>query len=303
MKNSNLKYILIFFGFILLVDIVAGLFYRYKFDSISYSFYGNINNSLKSNSEVLILGSSRALHHYKPTVVTDSLKLTCYNSGTGGYGLFLNYAVLSERIETKKSPKVVILDLAPNTMIIGQNSYSKLDKLLPYYKKSESFKEIILLNDEFSKLKLVSNLYIYNSTLYDFIKNDLGESETGNGYSPINQQLDAEKLTPFFLESNDYFDENKMAILQKIITLCQKNNIKLFGVVSPTYIKFDKENRIIDKIDSIFNESNTDFFDYSNFSNIYGKPKYFKDQLHMNNLGAEIFSKELMHKILANTKK
>lgn len=296
MKSLLIKYIVLFFGIILIIDVLGGIFFKRNFHNITFGFYGKINNSLKSDSDLIILGSSRAMHHYNPEILSKTMNLSCYNSGFGGYGLFLNYAVLSERIKIK-IPKVVILDLSPNTMIIGENSYSKLDKLLPYYDKYPSFNEIVQLNSKFSKLEVLSNLYIHNSTLYDFIKNQLNDSKNKNAFDPLNGQLNKKYFKPFFLQDVEYFDKNKILYLNKIINLCKKNNIKLIGVVSPTYLKFDRNNRIINELKSIFHNENLVFFDYSNYSKLYQDPKYFIDQLHMNELGAEKFSEELANKI------
>lgn len=75
------------------------------------------------------------------------------------------------------------------------------------------------------------------------------------------------------------------------------NNIRLIGVISPTYTKFDVKNRIIKTLETNFKKNDLEFFNYSNYSALYLKPNYFNDQLHMNEIGAEIFSKNISQKI------
>jgi len=294
MKQS-MKYGLLFLGLIIIIDLISGLIFKKQFKQIKFGDYGIINKSLSSDAEILVLGSSRAVHHYNPKIFSKALNKSCYNAGFGGQGLFLNYALLKESIKNHP-PKVVILDLAPN-IIDDKKAYTKLNLLLPYYKNYTAFKEIIQLNPEFSKLELISNLYIYNSTIYDFTRSLLlKEKEANLGFEKLNGQVDSSSFKPFFLENNE-FDENKMNYLNKIIKLCKTENIKLVGVISPTYLKFDKNNRIVNKLKIIFNENNIEFYDYSNAAKFYQKTIFFKDQLHLNNLGADIFSNDLVEKI------
>lgn len=289
MNKLHIKYIILFFGIIFIIDFTCGRFLNKNFNNINFGDFGEINRGLKTDAEILIIGSSRAMHHYNPKILSEALNLSCYNAGIGGHGLFLNYAMLSENIKTN-SPKIVILDLSPN-VIVDKNSYSKLNSLLPYYEEHESFKEIIQLNPEFSKLELISNLYIYNSTLYDLVRGYFLESRNPNlGFSPLKDVINEKNFIPFYLDDEE-IDNNKIIYFNKIINLCKSKNIKLIVVVSPTFTKFDRENRIINKFNHISEKNNIEFLDYSNF---YQKSEYFIDQLHLNGLGADIFTKDLV---------
>jgi len=295
MNKTYSKHIILFLVLIFAIDFFSGILFSKKFNDVKFGDYGVINKSLNFDAEILILGSSRAVHHYNSNIFSTNLKKACYNAGFGGQGLFLNYALLKESIE-RHPPKVVILDVAPN-ILDDKESYSKLNLLLPYYKKYPSFKEIIQLNPKFSKLELVSNLYIYNSILYDVTRNFLlKEKESNFGFEPLEGMLNQNNFKPFHLE-NDEIDSNKIIYLNKIIDLCKFNNIRLIGVVSPTYLKFDKKNRIINRLKFIFNENKMKFYDYSAYSKLYQKNEFFKDQLHLNKIGADIFSRDLVEKI------
>ncbi len=296
MKNSNIKYIILFISTILFVDVVDGNLLKRQFQKISSGTYGKINNSLRSNSELLILGSSRAMHHYNPNILSKNTELSCYNTGLGGYGLFYNYAILNEQVKIH-SPKVVIIDLSPN-VIVDDKSYTKLNMLLPYYKDYNSFQEIIRLDPKFSKLEVISNMYLYNSTLYNLFRSNFGKKvDDNNGFEPLNSKINEMNFAPFNFR-NEQIDPNKLIYLKKIISICNLYNIKLIGVVSPTYLKYDSNNIIINRFKEIFYANNLEFYDYSDFFRLYKDPKYFKDQLHMNQSGAEIFSEDLSNKIM-----
>ncbi len=293
--KPSIKYSILFLGLIIIIDLISDVILKKQFKQIKFGDYGVINKSLNSDAEILVLGSSRAVHHYNPSIFSEVLNKSCYNAGFGGQGLFLNYALLKESIK-KHPPKTVILDLAPN-IIDDKKAYTKLNLLLPYYNNHKAFKEIIQFNPEFSKLEIVSSLYVYNSTLYDFSRSMLlKENESNLGFKPLNGQINDSNFNPFFLE-NEEIDPNKIIYLNKIINVCKINNIKLIGVVSPTYLKFDKRNLIINKLKKVFINNDLEFYDYSNHSKFYQKKYYFKDQLHLNGIGADNFSKDLIKKI------
>ena len=300
--KKTLIYIILFLGFIVVIDYSSGIYIEHKFSKISFGDYGTINRGISTKAEIIILGSSRAQHHYNPDVINSSLKKSIYNTGLGGHGLFYNYAVLHEILKTNK-PEMVVLDISPN-IIVDPQAYSKLNILLPYYDQSEAFREIIQLNPKFSRLELFSNLYVYNSTLYDLLRTTFSKSNTiENGYKPLNGEIDENNFSPFYLEAKDEMDSNQMLYLSKIIELCQTNNITFLGIVSPTYKKFDVSNRIIYNVDSIFTKNNLHLYDYSSYVPLYNKSKYFKDQLHLNMEGTAIFSEEISRILSSNIQK
>ena len=49
----------------------------------------------KSVDDILIFGSSRAVHHYNSSMIEDSLGMSCYNCGDDGNGIILSYGRLS----------------------------------------------------------------------------------------------------------------------------------------------------------------------------------------------------------------
>ena len=298
MKHSNkIQGIIVFFSLIIIVDIGSGFLLRKNFSNINYGIHGLINRGLNSKKEILILGSSRAMHHYDPEVFEDYLGLSCYNTGIGGYGIFYNYALLNEIVK-KNIPKIIILDLSPN-ILVDKNSYKKLNVLLPYFKEYESFSEIIKLDPKFSNLELISNLYIYNSTIYEFFRDYFTkELIVTDGYLPLKGTINKTKFTPFY-NSDLMIDSKKLIYIKKIIELCHKNDIELIGVVSPTYLKFDRENKLISKVKPLFSDYNFDFFNYSDLPLLYGKREFFRDQIHLNDEGAQLFS-EMFSEVISS---
>ena len=52
----------------------------------------------ESKDDIIILGSSRVSHHYIPSILTDSLGMSCYNAGSEGMCIYYHYAMLAAMI-------------------------------------------------------------------------------------------------------------------------------------------------------------------------------------------------------------
>lgn len=46
----------------------------------------------KMDMDLVLLGSSRCVHHYSPSVFEKTLALRCYNAGSDGNGIISQYA-------------------------------------------------------------------------------------------------------------------------------------------------------------------------------------------------------------------
>lgn len=290
MKRS-IKYILIFVVLFFILDFITGLVMERIFPEITFGTYGKVNKSLCAEEEILIFGSSRAQHHYDPEIIINETGMSCYNTGMGGYGLFYNYALLNELV-AKHKPKIVILDLSSN-VIVDPKSFLKLNIFMPYYFDYLSFSEIMKLDPDFSRFKTIFKTYVYNSTLYDYIRTAIPHDNQGNGYRGLLPKLDTTTFKPMRLSPHETFGNIKKTYLNKFINTAIQHNIRLICIVSPTYEKFDVHNRIIGEMERIIKAKDVEFYDYSDFDKLYKKPEYFKDQLHMNVHGVEIFSREV----------
>ena len=92
MKKYLIK-IGLFFLLVAIVDVAVGKTFSYLLDHVKGGDNGRNNYICDSlRTDILVFGSSRAIHHYNPLILTDSLGLSCYNCGQDGNGSILNYA-------------------------------------------------------------------------------------------------------------------------------------------------------------------------------------------------------------------
>jgi hypothetical protein len=134
--------------------------------------------------------------------------------------------------------------------------------------------------------------------VYDLFRGEISINRLKNGYKGLSNQLDESTYVPMHLSLSEKIDNNEKMYLLKFMDLAKKNNIRLICIVSPTYDKFDKQNRIIGELKQLVNLQGIEFYDFSNYNEFYKSPEYFKDQLHLNKKGSELFSKILSKEVL-----
>ena len=105
--------ILLFFGIVAVFDICVGFAGDYLQAHAKGGSTKEFNDLVKKDKhDILVLGSSRAHHHYDSPFLSDTLGLDVYNAGYNGNGVVLAYGILEMAIKNYK-PKLVIFDVEP----------------------------------------------------------------------------------------------------------------------------------------------------------------------------------------------
>ena len=110
MKSFLIK-LTVFLVIIFVVDHLSGRVMGYIYNNTTKGDYGRSNYICKqTNQDILIFGSSRAIHHYDPTILKEKLGMTCYNCGEDGMGIICSYGRYS-MIKQRYNPKLIIYDI------------------------------------------------------------------------------------------------------------------------------------------------------------------------------------------------
>lgn len=249
----------------------------------------------KLETDMLVSGSSRCVRHYNPQIITDSLGLTCYNSGQMGNGIILNYGRL-RMIDERKKPSVIIYDLHPGfDLLVGEDNHRYLTWLKSHYER-EGIADIFESIDKTEKYKMLSKMYRYNSRwmeiLMDYV-HPISEARD-DGFSPLNGELDHSKIRIDEKKVREYvFDDLKLAYIKKMID--ESRGAKLYFVVSPIWYGMDTLQ--FEPVKRICQERGISFYDFSNDPKYVHNDIYFKDGSHMNADGADEFTRDLIRLI------
>lgn len=291
--------IFVFFCLVAAIDAFAGL----CFGKIQQRAGGRTGAECyacsESKEDVIIMGSSRASHHYVPEIISDSLGMTCFNAGQDGNGIILQYGrwkMISERY----IPKVIIYDVTRGFDLAANDNMAYVDRLKPFC-GDDQVREYVAGIFPMERLKLFSKMYRYN---YKFIEM-LSDCRVDNGnalkgYIPLYGQIRQEMVEkaaamPNEIKAVDY-DETKLKYIEQLAKECQEAGTKLFFVVSPYYGGGGCDRDSFRPVIEIAVRYGVPFY-YYNETDLIGRPELFKDSSHLNDEGAREFTKTLMSQI------
>lgn len=264
------------------------------------SKYGIFHRQLyvlnESKDDIIILGSSRASHHYVPCVFTDSLNMSCYNAGSEGMCIYYHYAMLAAMIEKGHCPKMVIYDVMDLDIKKHPGPTftldAALDRLAPHYGELACIDSLFELKDWKEKLKLHSMTYRYNSKLVQAIKCNYIPSPENNGYEMISGTLSEKVKYRKSGYDNCELDSLKLCYLQKMINLAKHNHFTMIFVLSPHY--GDNPSKAYDIVKNVAKKNQLEFVDCFNEPTLM-KRDLFKDIMHLNDKGAHVWSTYFAH--------
>lgn len=295
MKKFVLK-VGLFFMALLVVDRTLGMVFSYMSDHAKGGYIGHHKYVTdKVNEDILIFGSSRAIHHYNPQIITDSLGLSCYNCGQDGNGIILFYG-LWQMIKEHHKPKMIIYDVSTSfDLYKGENNQRYLGWLRADYDRY-GIKPIFTAIEPTEEYKMMSMLYRHNSkfmqVLTDYV-HPIFKIE-GNGYLPLKGEMDRMKIKDTVKEQPKLeVDSQKLQFINKLID--ELDGVKLVFVASPSW--YGNENDAYQPVKEICSRRNIPFMDFSQDVKYIHQYQYFKDGSHLNDIGADEFTRDLIKEL------
>lgn len=299
--------VLCFFVLLIAVDQIVGAWSEKMYYKSKYGiFHRQIYCLTESIDELMILGSSRAAHHYVPKIFEDSLGMSCYNAGSDGMCIYYHYGILAARIQRGYPPKMLVLDVIDTDVEVSEGSTfsldAALDRYLPHYGEFAEIDSMFTFNGWTEKVKLMSKTYKYNSKLVQTIKCNYIPWPEDRGYEALNgimEVTDRDKVSDVFSSNVEQpnIEKRKLVYLQKFIDDCKANNIKLVMSYSPYYKRITPQS--IRMIEQFAKENDVSFLNYGEDAR-FQKSEYFQDEGHLNDTGAKIYSKEIVSMLKLN---
>ena len=294
---------------LVVVDMAVGGWSQKMYHQSKYGiFHRQIYCLTESQDELMILGSSRAAHHYVPQVFEDFLGTSCYNAGSDGMCIYYHYGILASRIQRGCPPKMVILEVISTDAEVSQGATFSLDAALdryaPHYGEFAEIDSLFAFNGWKERVKLMSKTYRYNSKLVQTIKCNYIPWPEDRGYEALTgvmQVAEGDKVIDVLTPSTEepVIEERKLVYLQKFIDDCKANNIQLIMCYSPYYGQ--EVPKSIRMIEVIATKNDVPFLNYGE-DEFFQKPMYFQDAGHLNDTGAFEYSKEVA-RVLSNKNK
>ncbi len=294
--------ITIFFVVIIVADTSFGKVMVY---AESQSSSKNYHCMYEADEDILVLGSSFAVRNIVPSLIEDSLGLSCYNAGEAGNGALVAWARYNMFIKNH-TPQLIIYTLTPSFDYVKSDEYSKyLNTLKPYYGKDESVTELYAnLMERADGFMLNSNFMKFNSYCAQLVYYWLGKKNVGlQGYEPLYDvfkpyENDSEQKTAEY-----QIDCPKMAYLEMLFADIKLRKIPVICVLTPDYrdrANLDQYNEGL----QLCERFDIPVLNHKYCEGITQNAQYFYDISHLNDKGAKLYtsflSKEIQHLINNN---
>lgn len=257
----------------------------------------------KVDADVVIIGSSKASHHYVSQILEESLGLTTYNCGQDGC-FFLYQNCIVNMILDRYNPKIILWDVYLGSFVSKEptSEYQNIRYLSPYYNDNDWARNYINSESSLMNIKMRSRMFAYNSKLLYYAFPLLSkESSILKGYLPLPMEGYS---FPTMAEVKNEDNENNtinykyLGMLNQTIERCKSNGVTLNLCISPEFrIKTAIEYHVVKDIENIASSSGIMFHDAYSDSIFMQDSTLFKDAGHLNHNGAVLFTEQLIGEV------
>lgn len=245
------------------------------------------------NTDIVVLGSSRALHHYVPSVITDSTGLSCYNCGFENEGIVFHYALLRQ-LQQRYQPRLIIYELTYD-YDVQYLSWRPANLKHLHTMAGLSCRDSILRSvDPWERVSMISNIYPFNSQIFTTWASrkptTYDAADVDHGYIPQYKQMQLEpEWTYRPMKHDETIDSLKVNYLKKLIV---ENAGRLMVVVSPRYLS--TEHDIFGLVEQLCQEHGVPFICMIDEPVITHDISQWDDDGHLNHKGALAFTRQLI---------
>lgn len=245
------------------------------------------------HEDVLFMGTSRANCHYIPSIIADTLGLSVYNGGVDASNcIYAHYYILCH-ILAHHTPKVICLEVMPSDYAPQKDAFETTSFFAPYFGTNAQADSIFREAGTYWMYEL-SHLYRYNAKAFSNIAGLLYSRQDGGdqGYIYVPKPPHfPEKLKPY--PTPEGLDSLKLHYMQRFVSMCQERDIRLFFVVSPAYSVAAPD--LYAPLKEFAARNDIPFFDYHTTGLYHDHPEYFKDEMHLWDIGARAYSATFAH--------
>lgn len=254
----------------------------------------------KVNSEIIVMGSSRAWVQIDTPMMTDSLHTSVYNLGIDGHNFWMQDYRFQLAMQQPVKPKVVIQSIDIFTLTKREDLFYQ-EQFLPYMMQHPELEKITsqFLGFDYWDYRIpLMRYYGKGGAVTEAFKMFFGgknEISRERGYQgqvkPWSNELDQAKarLKSFTVK----LEPPTIALFEKYLQYCKDNGIQMVFVYTPEYVVgqefISNRKEMIGLYEHFSKKYGIPFLDYSN-DPISHDRGYFYNALHMNKLGAEAFT-------------
>ena len=271
-------------------------------------FNGKLNFASNSNEKIdlLLIGSSRVFRQLNPKIVDSITGLNSYNFGLNGATVKTCFNVTQFVLNKQLCAKVVLLNIDFYMFDIAIDLW-KDPRFYPYESSSNKF-----IYDTSLTTKVFQKLKIFDVSFYDdnikyialdgIFRPNRKIDNWYKGFTPVSVTKFEEPMLNRKEKKSISYSERGFEILEELISMCKKKNVKLIFVSAPyrnDYFPtnyFNNYTPVMERVKKIAEKSDIPIFDFSSDTLSYRKD-LFNDFNHLNETGSNIYSIMIAKKI------
>jgi hypothetical protein len=283
---------------------------------IDTSSFGVFNRMVQGriDADILISGSSRALNHFDPRVISDITGRTSFNIGVNGSQTDMQAAVFETYLRHNQAPAVLVQSLDSFTFVTSRHGLWFPAQYFPYLDEPPLYDALRHINPEVWKSRYIP--------LYGYAAEDLNFTWWLGlrglfGWNPPEDRF--EGFQPRYASWSEDFDRFRrlnpngvhfdiepdgIRALEELLRLAREHGSRVVLVYSPVYTEMQRLEQNRDEVFDLFRtigaRYGADLWDYSD-SPISSRRDYFVNSEHLNAAGAQAFSHDLASRLAQST--
>jgi len=244
---------------------------------------GVINNAIEAEADVVILGSSHAMHSYDDEALTRVLGARVHNAGLDGRGVLFARGLLA-LISQRRAPKLVVLDVT-----FADQDRSNAYVFAPWYGRSPIVDALLVEGDWRERVKLVSHSFRMNGVALAILAN-LFAGHPEWGFDPIRRTLDASarvgdtpELPP--AHPKPFVEENLMALVED----ARRSGAQVVFTETPGF-GYPRPADVRELYERVAAREGVPYIRVTSGDMPGFGPAYFADASHLNRAGAKVYT-------------
>ena len=277
-------------------DRLLGDAMKHLHDATTTGEVGRLNWVINDvEAPIVVFGTSRALHHYVPQVMTDSTGLHCCNCGFEGLGITTNYALI-RALTQRYQPRLIIYELSYyyDLELAPENSSMWRVRRMASLTCRDS---LLCAVDPWERLRMCSHIYPYNSTIVDMLlsRHDTSgydQAVTDHGYWPLHGTLNSQQPQHTHRPRTDVTDPNKLAMLADLMA---RYHDRLLICSSPSCASELYDPHMYAPVKALAEQHGVPFLEMDTDTAFVGHDHLWDDRVHLNHTGARLFTARVAH--------
>lgn len=261
----------------------------------------------KANSDIIIMGSSRAAIHINPKLITDTFNKSCINLGLNGHKFLTQYYKYFIYEQHNKTPETIIVCLDILSLIYTKDFY-EYEQFIPYLndtliRKIVAPQNFFVWKDFYIPMvKFTHRKDMVLDGTFSYFKSNNNHNQNDYKFVSVDKTWDTsfvrKALNIMYVDGfTAKIDSETNKLFLQFIMYCKEKKIKLIFVYPPEYIGnlhyCTNRKTVIDYYNKVITENNVPYFQYSN-SPLASDTAYFFDSQHLNSKGVDLFDQQLI---------